>query len=95
VCGPTYTASGLSTGGHTFTAQAIDQAGNLGTWTATFRRRAKLIVPTALGLDEMTRSDAIMAAIERRHAEALGDQAYTEFKRAFRQVCHHQRDAET
>ena len=58
-------------------------------------RRAKLIVPTALGLDEMTRSDAIMAAIERRHAEALGDQAYTEFKRAFQQVCHRQRDAQS
>lgn len=36
-CGPTYTATGLSTGGHTFTAQAIDQSGNVGTWTATFR----------------------------------------------------------
>jgi ELWxxDGT repeat protein len=36
-CGPTYTVTGLSTGGHTFTAQAIDQSGNVGTWTATFR----------------------------------------------------------
>ncbi len=36
-CGPTYTATGLSMGGHTFTAQAIDQSGNVGTWTATFR----------------------------------------------------------
>jgi len=36
-CGPTYTATGLSTGTHTVTAQAIDQSGNVGTWTATFR----------------------------------------------------------
>ncbi|MBP2704334.1 winged helix-turn-helix transcriptional regulator [Microbispora sp. RL4-1S] len=54
-------------------------------------RRAKLIVPTPLGLDEMERSDAIVAAIERRHAEALGEEVYTVFKRAFRQITDLQR----
>lgn len=49
-------------------------------------RRAKLIVPTPLGLDELRRSDAIMAAIEQRHAQVLGEPAYADFKRAFRQV---------
>lgn len=53
-------------------------------------RRAKLIVPTPLGLDQMTRSDAILAAIEQRHAEALGTSAYTEFKQLFRQVTQQQ-----
>ncbi|WP_248960703.1 MarR family winged helix-turn-helix transcriptional regulator [Sphaerisporangium perillae] len=54
-------------------------------------RRAKLIVPTALGLDEMARSDAIMAAIEHRHARALGEDVYAVFKQAFRQVTELQR----
>ncbi|MEZ0073292.1 MarR family winged helix-turn-helix transcriptional regulator [Planotetraspora sp. GP83] len=53
-------------------------------------RRAKLIVPTARGLDQMTRSDAIMAAIERRHAGAVGEEAYAHFKRVFQQVSLHQ-----
>ena len=55
-------------------------------------RRAKLIVPTARGLDQMARSDAIMAAIEQRHADALGQHAYAEFKQAFQQVSQNQRD---
>jgi DNA-binding MarR family transcriptional regulator len=54
-------------------------------------RRAKLIVPTELGLDEMTRSDAILAGIEHRHAQALGEQTYADFKRAFQQVAQLQR----
>jgi DNA-binding MarR family transcriptional regulator len=54
-------------------------------------RRAKLIVPTPLGLDEMAKADAILAAIEQRHGQALGEAAYDRFKRAFRQVAHLQR----
>jgi DNA-binding MarR family transcriptional regulator len=54
-------------------------------------RRAKLIVPTPLGLDELARADAIVAAIDRRHAQALGTQAYADFKRAFRRVARSQR----
>jgi DNA-binding MarR family transcriptional regulator len=49
-------------------------------------RRAKLIVPTERGLDEMAKSDAVMAAIEHRHALAVGEEAYAEFKRVFRLV---------
>ncbi|MEV0593389.1 MarR family winged helix-turn-helix transcriptional regulator [Nonomuraea cavernae] len=49
-------------------------------------RRAKLIVPTAKGLEEMAVSDAAMAAIEARHAAAVGAEAYAEFKRVFRLV---------
>ncbi|GII57326.1 MarR family transcriptional regulator [Planotetraspora thailandica] len=49
-------------------------------------RRAKLIVPTDLGLDMMSVSDAIMADIERRHALVVGEQAYDEFKRIFHKV---------
>ncbi|GAA4561477.1 MarR family winged helix-turn-helix transcriptional regulator [Planotetraspora kaengkrachanensis] len=54
-------------------------------------RRAKLIVPTPLGLDEMARSDAIVADIERRHAQALGEEVYAAFKQAFRQITDLQR----
>ncbi|GII80227.1 MarR family transcriptional regulator [Sphaerisporangium rufum] len=54
-------------------------------------RRAKLIVPTALGRDEMTRSDAIMAEIERRHAAAVGEDAYAAFKATFTRIAALQR----
>ncbi|WP_433271655.1 MarR family winged helix-turn-helix transcriptional regulator [Actinosynnema sp. CS-041913] len=54
-------------------------------------RRAKLVVPTARGLDQMTRSDAILAAIEERHARALGVASFAEFKRAFGAVVEGQR----
>lgn len=47
-------------------------------------RRAKLIVPTEKGLDQMARSDSIMAEIEREHAQAVGEETYAEFKRVFR-----------
>ncbi|MFE0633341.1 MarR family winged helix-turn-helix transcriptional regulator [Streptomyces sp. NPDC058864] len=49
-------------------------------------RRAKLIVPTALGRDQMRKSDAIMAAIEQRHAEEVGEREYARFKAAFRRI---------
>ncbi|KOX23042.1 MarR family transcriptional regulator [Saccharothrix sp. NRRL B-16348] len=54
-------------------------------------RRAKLVVPTERGLAQMSRSDAIVAAIERRHAERVGEDAFGEFKRLFRQVVEDQR----
>lgn len=56
-------------------------------------RRAKLIVPTERGLDQMERSDAAFAAIEKKMAEALGEQAYAEFRRAFQQVVKVQRES--
>ncbi|MFF7211901.1 MarR family winged helix-turn-helix transcriptional regulator [Streptomyces sp. NPDC008238] len=49
-------------------------------------RRAKLIVPTALGRDQMRKSDAIMAGIEQRHAAELGEREYARFKAAFRRI---------
>ncbi|MDI6102075.1 helix-turn-helix domain-containing protein [Actinoplanes sp. NEAU-A12] len=54
-------------------------------------RRAKLILPTALGLDQMTRSDAILAAVEQHHADAIGVEAYAAFKRLFTHVVRQQR----
>ncbi|NUR86787.1 MAG: winged helix-turn-helix transcriptional regulator [Nonomuraea sp.] len=49
-------------------------------------RRAKLVVPTELGLDEMVRSDAVMAALEERYAAAVGEEAYAAFKATLREV---------
>jgi DNA-binding MarR family transcriptional regulator len=54
-------------------------------------RRAKLIVPTTLGLDQMARSDAILAEIEQHYAQAVGSDAYTEFKRLYRHIVESQR----
>ncbi|MFD0366252.1 MarR family winged helix-turn-helix transcriptional regulator [Nocardia sp. GCM10030253] len=49
-------------------------------------RRAKLIVPTELGLDQMNRSDALFVRMEERLADALGQRAYGDFKSALREV---------
>ncbi|WP_327088631.1 MarR family transcriptional regulator [Nonomuraea sp. NBC_01738] len=49
-------------------------------------RRAKLIVPTELGLRHMRRSDEIVAEIEHRHAENVGAADYAAFKRVLRLV---------
>jgi DNA-binding MarR family transcriptional regulator len=49
-------------------------------------RRAKLVVPLPKGLDEMARAGTIMAAIERRHAEAIGERAYARLKRTLRDM---------
>lgn len=54
-------------------------------------RRAKLVVPTPRGLDQMTRSDAILAAIDERHAQALGADRYANFKQVFAEVTERQR----
>jgi DNA-binding MarR family transcriptional regulator len=43
-------------------------------------RRAKLVVPSARGLDQIRLGDQIVAEIERRHAEAAGRRAYAEFR---------------
>lgn len=49
-------------------------------------RRAKLVVPTARGLDEMQRSDAIAQAAEVRHAEWVGEDRWREFKATLREI---------
>ena len=43
-------------------------------------RRGKLIVPTALGLEQVARTKALMAAIEDDIVAALGAQRYRDFK---------------
>ncbi|MDP4503880.1 MarR family winged helix-turn-helix transcriptional regulator [Nonomuraea turcica] len=53
-------------------------------------RRAKLIVPTEKGRDHMAKSDAILAAMEAEHAQAVGEQAYADFKRVFKAVADRQ-----
>jgi DNA-binding MarR family transcriptional regulator len=47
-------------------------------------RRAKLIVPTDRGLDQLRLRDEIVAEIERRHAEAAGPRVYAEFRNVLR-----------
>ncbi|MBG0816515.1 winged helix-turn-helix transcriptional regulator [Planomonospora sp. ID82291] len=49
-------------------------------------RRAKLVVFTDRGRDEVAKARAILAAIEQRHERALGADAYTTFKEMFQQV---------
>lgn len=46
--------------------------------------RAKLVVPTEHGLDEMQRADAIVRSIERRIADEVGDEALAGAKEALR-----------
>ncbi|RFS82888.1 MarR family transcriptional regulator [Actinomadura spongiicola] len=54
-------------------------------------RRAKRIVPTEHGLDEIAKARAILASIERRHRESLGDARFDVFKAAFQEVVRGQR----
>jgi DNA-binding MarR family transcriptional regulator len=49
-------------------------------------RRAKLVVPTERGLDQMRRGDEIVAEIEARHAQATGARSYAEFRDVLRGV---------
>lgn len=43
-------------------------------------RRAKLIVPTGRGLEVMRLSDEVIRDIERRQADAMGREAYHDFR---------------
>jgi DNA-binding MarR family transcriptional regulator len=49
-------------------------------------RRAKLVVPTARGLDEMKRADAIARGIERRFAGRIGKEALAEMKSSMGEI---------
>ena len=49
-------------------------------------RRAKLIMPTERGRKAMQLADDILADIESRYAEQLGQRRYAQFKRALRAV---------
>jgi DNA-binding MarR family transcriptional regulator len=57
-------------------------------------RRAKLIVPTDRGRDQMSAADAIMADIMRRHARTLGENEFRRFLSDFRAVIDAQRAAD-
>ncbi|MGI5171520.1 MarR family winged helix-turn-helix transcriptional regulator [Spirillospora sp. CA-253888] len=54
-------------------------------------RRAKLVVPTERGQDEITTARAILAAIEHRHRRTLGAETYTAFKDALVRITDDQR----
>ncbi|MER7211582.1 MarR family transcriptional regulator [Streptosporangium sp. NPDC000239] len=54
-------------------------------------RRAKLVVPTETGLDEIDKARAILARIERRHRQELGDDDYRIFKAALGHITRSQR----
>jgi DNA-binding MarR family transcriptional regulator len=54
-------------------------------------RRAKLIAPTPAGLDEISKARAILADIEHRHRDELGDDIYQAFKTALGQITRTQR----
>lgn len=47
-------------------------------------RRAKLVVPTRRGLEEMRLGDEIVAEIERRYAQGVGPRVYGEFRNVLR-----------
>jgi DNA-binding MarR family transcriptional regulator len=49
-------------------------------------RRAKLVVPTERGLEQLRRGDEIVAEIEARHAAAIGGRNYAAFRDALRGV---------
>lgn len=49
-------------------------------------RRAKLIIPTDLGLRQRSKIEDAMAKIEHKIASALGEEQYREFKRSFEKV---------
>lgn len=54
-------------------------------------RRAKLVCPTKRGLAQMRAADAILAEIQQRHAQRLGERKFTQFKRMFADITEHQR----
>jgi DNA-binding MarR family transcriptional regulator len=58
-------------------------------------RRAKLIVPTPKGLEQLRRGDQIVAEIEARHAEATGARNYAEFRDVLRGVVARSRESAT
>ena len=49
-------------------------------------RRAKLVVPTELGLDQMTKARAFIVEMERRYAEAVGEDRFATFKAVFAEI---------
>jgi DNA-binding MarR family transcriptional regulator len=58
-------------------------------------RRAKLIVPTDRGLEQLRLGDEIVAEIEARHAAAIGGRNYAAFRDALRGVVARSREVAT
>ena len=54
-------------------------------------RRAKLVCPTAKGLNQMRAADRIMAGIQQRHARRLGQDVFDQFKKVLIDVVEQQR----
>jgi DNA-binding MarR family transcriptional regulator len=54
-------------------------------------RRAKLVCPTARGLDQMRTADKIMSTLQDRHARRLGRDEFAQFKATLMDVTEHQR----
>lgn len=55
-------------------------------------RRAKLVVPTERGLEQLRIGDQIVAEIEHRHARAAGPKVYAEFRNILRGMVARARD---
>ncbi|MFD0784557.1 MarR family winged helix-turn-helix transcriptional regulator [Micromonospora azadirachtae] len=53
-------------------------------------RRAKRVVPTELGLDEITKARATLTAIEHRHAKDLGVRSFAAFKATLQEITRNQ-----
>ncbi|MEU3644125.1 MarR family transcriptional regulator [Lentzea sp. NPDC034063] len=51
-------------------------------------RRAKLVVPTDLGRDQMVQAQKIIADIEARLAQLVGPDRFAEFKAVFTEIAH-------
>ncbi|WP_207946602.1 MarR family transcriptional regulator [Actinomadura sp. 7K507] len=58
-------------------------------------RRAKRIVPTEQGLDEVAKARAILAGIEERHRRTMGEERFDAFKDALQEIARDQRARET
>jgi DNA-binding MarR family transcriptional regulator len=54
-------------------------------------RRAKRVVPTERGLDEIARARAILAGIEERHRRKAGDERFAAFRETFEEIVRDQR----
>ncbi|WP_239116314.1 MarR family winged helix-turn-helix transcriptional regulator [Planotetraspora phitsanulokensis] len=54
-------------------------------------RRAKLVVPTEAGLDEVDKARTILAQVEQRHRQELGSEVYQVFKTALEHITRSQR----
>jgi DNA-binding MarR family transcriptional regulator len=54
-------------------------------------RRAKLVCPTARGIEQMRAADKIISGIQDRHARRLGRDTFAQFKTILMDVTEHQR----